>query len=240
MTKKVKNVAASVHARLLQKAKAEGRSFNELLPYYGMERFLYRLAHTRHAERFVLKGALALEALRGHSTRATKDIDLLGRTSASVAELVSVVRECIAAEVDEDGIRFDPRSVAGEPIRLQARYGGVRLTFRAALGNARLALQIDVGFGDIVTPGPIELTYPTLLGTKSPRLLGYPLETMLAEKLHAMVVLDMANTRMKDFLDLWTIAMRHELSGKLVAQAVAATFERRATPTELEEVMRKL
>ncbi len=131
MTKKVKNVAASVHARLLQKAKAEGRSFNELLPYL----------------------------------------------------------------------------------------------------NARLALQVDVGFGDIVTPGPIELTYPTLLGTERPRLLGYPLETMLAEKLHAMVVLDMANTRMKDFLDLWTIAMRHELSGKLVAQAVAATFERRATPT---------
>jgi hypothetical protein len=201
VTKKVKNVAASVHARLLQKAKAEGRSFNELLPYYGMERFLYRLSRTPHGKRFVLKGALALEALGGKSPRATKDIDLLGRRSASTAELVSMVRECMALEVEDDGIRFDPRSVAGEPIRLATQYGGVRLTFRGALGNTRLALQVDVGFGDVITPGPLELTYPTLLGTESPRLLGYPLETMIAEKLHAMVVLDMANSRMKDFLD---------------------------------------
>jgi hypothetical protein len=230
VTKKVKNVAASVHALLLLKARAEGRSFNELLPYYGMERFLYRLSRTPHGKRFVLKGALALEAMEGQSPRATKDIDLLSRRSAGIPELVAMVRESMNVEVEDDGIRFDPRSVAGEPIRAATQYGGIRLTFRGALGTARLALQVDVGFGDAITPGPVELTYPTLLGAANPRLLGYPLETMIAEKLHAMTVLDMANSRMKDFFDLWTIAVRHELSGELVAQAVSATFERRATP----------
>jgi len=227
--KGITNVAASVHARLLNRAKAESRPFNELLQYYAMERFLYRLSRSEHAEGFVLKGALMLQFWGGPLSRATKDIDLLGRDSVSVRELVELVRSCLAVAVDDDGLSFDPRHVAGEETRLAANYNGVRIRCGARLGNARVALQVDVGFGDVITPGAQAIEYPTLLDFDAPRLLGYTPETVIAEKLEAMVVLDMANTRMKDFLDVWILAHGCSFAGQLLAQAIEATFRRRRT-----------
>ena len=230
MKKGITNMPASVHARLLNRAKAERRPFNELLQYYAMERFLYRLSHSEHAERFVLKGALMFRLWGGPLTRATKDIDLLGRTTNTVAELVEVVRDCIAVQVEDDGLVFDSNDVSGEQIRLAANYNGVRVRCRARLGNARITLQVDVGFGDVVTPGAQKVEYPTLLEFDAPRLLGYTPETSIAEKFLAMVVLDMANTRMKDFLDIWLLAQGREFAGARLAKAIKATFRRRRTP----------
>lgn len=229
MTNGTKNVAASVHARLLNRARAERRPFNELLQYYAMERFLYRLSESAHAERFVLKGALMLQFWGGPLTRSTKDIDLLGRGSSEPGDLVEVVRECLCVELEDDGLTFDADSVSGDAIRLAANYDGVRLRFSGRLGNARISLQVDVGFGDIITPGAEEVAYPTLLDFPAPRLLGYTPETAIAEKLQALVVLDMANTRLKDFLDIWILISGREFAGEGVAQAIAATFARRQT-----------
>ena len=230
MTKKVTNIAASVHARLLNRAKAEGRPFEEMLQYYVMERFLYRLSRSDHAERFVLKGALMLQFWGGPLSRATKDIDLLGRSTATVEELVDVIRGCVTVPVDDDGLRFDTASVTGEDIRLAAHYQGVRIRCRASLGNARVSLQVDIGFGDVVTPDFQRIEYPTLLEFEAPRLLGYTPESVIAEKFEAMVVLDTANTRMKDFLDVWVLCQGREYSGEVLAQAIEATFRRRRTP----------
>jgi len=228
--KRIANMPTSVHARLLNRSRSEGRPFNELLQYYAMERFLYRLSRSEHADRFVLKGALMLQLWRLVFTRATKDIDLLGRTATNVEELVEVVRRFLSVEVDDDGLRFNAATVSGEPIRLHAHYDGVRIRCGANLGNARISLQVDVGFGDVITPGPQKIHYPALLDFDPPRLLGYTPETTIAEKFQTMVVLDMANTRLKDFLDIWGLAQRREFTGALLAGAVAATFRRRKTP----------
>lgn len=226
----VGNVAASVHARLLNRAKEEGRPFNELLQYYAMERFLYRLSRSEHRDRFVLKGALMLQFWGGSLVRATKDIDLLGRETITVPELVEVVGSCIRTQVPDDGVRFDPNTIAGERIRLDAQYDGIRVRCNGSLGNARIHLQVDVGFGDIVTPGFQPITYPTLLEFEAPELLGYTPESAIAEKVEAMVVLDRANSRLKDFFDVWVLAQNHEFSGPVLAEAIRATFARRRTP----------
>jgi len=230
MKKPITNMAASVHARLLSRAKTENRPFNELLQYYAMERFLYRLSRSAHADQFVLKGALMLQFWGGSLSRATKDIDLLGRVTATVDELLDVVRDCGSIAVEDDGLQFDPELVRGEEIRLQAKYDGVRVHCGARLGNARITLQIDIGFGDVITPQAQRIEYPTLLEFDPPSLLGYTPETSIAEKFEAMVVLDMANTRLKDFLDLWILSQAREFSGNVLAEAVDATFRRRGTP----------
>lgn len=229
MKKRITNMAASVRARLLNRAKAEDRPFNELLQYYGMERFLHRLSQSEHRDRFVLKGALMLQFWGVPLTRATKDIDLLGRETSDVDRLVEVVKQCLEVEVADDGLRFDPDTVGGETIRVVANHDGVRLRFLGFLGTAKISLQVDVGFGDVITPGALDVDYPSLLDLNAPRLLGYTPETTVAEKLQAMVVLDMANTRMKDFLDIWMLAEGSEFSGPVLADAIEATFRRRAT-----------
>jgi hypothetical protein len=174
-----------------------------------------------------------LQLWGGPCTRATKDIDLLGRTTVSVDELVDILRSCIAVEVDDDGLRFDEATVKGEAIRLGAEYDGVRIRCTAKLGNARVIVQVDVGFGDIVIPRAQELVYPTLLEFDAPRLLGYTPESCVAEKFQAMVALDMANTRLKDFLDIWILSEGHEFSGGVLAEAIEATFHRRKTALPL-------
>ncbi len=229
MKKKGTNIAASVHARLLNRAKGEARPFNELLQYFAMERFLYRLSRSEHAEHFVLKGALMLQLWGGPLARATKDIDLRRRDSAPADELVGAGRSCREIPVEDDGLTFDPKDVVGEEIRLAAHYHGVRIGCGARLGSARVGLQIDVGFGDVVTPAAQDIEYPALLEFDAPRLLGYTPETAIAEKLEAMVVLDMANSRMKDFFDIWFLAEGHGFEGKILAAAIAATFRRRRT-----------
>jgi hypothetical protein len=200
-----------------------------VLEYYAMERFLYRLARSPHAGRLVLKGALMFRVWGAPASRPTRDIDLLARLENTVEAVVPVFREVCALAVEPDGMVFDPASVAGASIKDAADYAGVRVTFLGTLQNARVNMQVDIGFGDVVTPGPILTNYPTLLALPAPRLSGYPRETVVAEKFEAMVKLGLVNSRMKDFYDLWLLARRFDFDGPTLAEAVARTFAHRRT-----------
>lgn len=225
-----RNVAASVRQRLLNVAKQSRRRFNDLLQHYALERWLYRLSRSAYADRFVLKGALLLMAWNTPSTRPTRDIDLLGRISNDL----ELVRSAIA-EICQRLI-FDPRSVAVERIAEDADYEGVRARFVGRLGNARIAMQVDIGFSDVITPGPSRVIYPTLLGQPAAQLLAYNRETAIAEKFEAMVKLGQLNSRMKDFFDIWLLASVFSFDGGDLANAIRATFARRQTPIEASPV----
>jgi hypothetical protein len=196
VTKPVKDIAASVRRRLMNAALASGRPFQEVLEYYAMERFLYRLARSGYAGRFVLKGALLFRAWGGAATRPTRDIDLLARVENTVEAVVPIFREVCGVAVEPDGMVFDPATMAGAVIREDADYSGVRVTFLGTLQNARVAMQIDLGFADVVTPGPVPTDYPVILEFPAPQLSGYPRETVVAEKFEAMVKLEALNSRM--------------------------------------------
>jgi len=232
----VKNMGASVRQRLLNYAKANGRPFAEVLQYYAMERFLYRLSMSPHVEAFTLKGALLLTAWQAPISRPTMDIDLLGRTDNAVEAIVALMREVSQAEVTDDGLVFDPSSFAGEVIREDADYAGVRTTFVGRVDSARVHMQIDIGFGDVMTPGPETLTYPTILDFPAPTLSGYSRETVVAEKLQALVQLRMLNTRMKDYFDLWLLTRQPELSREVLVEAIKRTFANRGMELDLEPV----
>jgi predicted nucleotidyltransferase component of viral defense system len=204
--------------------------FNFLLTRYGNERLLYRLAGSRHRDQFVLKGATLFEAWRGHPYRATRDVDLLGFGDASIQRLERVFRELCLLNVEADGIHFLENTVRGEEIREQQEYGAVRVRLTADLDGAHIPLQVDIVFGEAVTPGIEETEFPTLLDFRPPHLRTYPRETVVAEKFEAMVRLGLINSRMKDFYDLWTLASTYAFSGSLLARAFTATFERRGTP----------
>ncbi len=194
-----------------------------------MERFLYRLSKSSYGERFILKGALLLRVWDPASYRTTRDIDLLGRVANEIDTVVSIVQDVCRQAVAPDGLIFDPASVRGETIVEAADYSGIRIAFRGTLGNTRLLMRIDVGFGDTVTPGAREVDFPTILGLPAPRLKAYPPETAVAEKLQVMLRLGEANSRMKDFHDIWWLARTVAFDGRTLAQAIAATCERRGT-----------
>lgn len=229
MTRPPKDMAASIRGRLQNMARASRRPFQEVLEYYAMERFLYRLAQSPHAGRFVLKGALMFRAWGAPASRPTRDIDLLARLENTVEAVVPVFRDMCGFAVVPDGMVFDPASVAGALIKEDADYAGVRVTFLGTLQNARVLMQVDIGFGDLVIPGPIPTDYPTLLALPAPRLSGYPRETVVAEKFEAMVKLGLVNSRMKDFYDLWLLARQFDFDGRILAMAVAQTFAHRKT-----------
>jgi len=191
-----RELGASVRERLLNQARAQTRPFQELLQYYAMERFLYRLSRSRHAEQFVLKGALLLIAWRAPLSRSTMDIDLLGRTSNELEHIRALITHVCEAESEPDGIEFDSKSVKAARIKEDADYEGVRVRFHATLARARISMQIDIGFGDVVTPAAVEIEYPTLLEFPAPVLRAYPKETVIAEKLEALTMLGMLNSRM--------------------------------------------
>lgn len=222
-------MAHSVHDRLLALAKERGRPFNELLQYFGMERFLYRLSVSPAGAAFVLKGALLLTARANAPYRPTRNIDLLGHVENSEASIRERIREACLQPVTDDGLRFDADSVATERIKEDADYPGIRAKFDGHLERARIAMQVDVGFGDVVTSAPQEIEYPALLDFPTPKLQAYPLETVVAEKLQAMVYLGELNTRMKDFFDVWLLCRQAELKRTALERAVAATFKRRKT-----------
>lgn len=230
------NVPASIRQRLLNRAKSDKRPFNELLQYYAMERFLYRLSRSAHADRFILKGALMLRVWRSPGFRSTMDIDMLGRTSNEESSIVEQVKDIMAVVVDPDGLTFDPDSIQVEPITEDADYEGMRIRFRGLLDSARVSMQIDIGFGDIVYPGPEESDLPTMLDSPAPRLLCYSRESAIAEKFEAMVKLGALNSRMKDFYDIWLLSRQFDFDGERLAEAIRLTFERRGTilPTEVE------
>lgn len=229
MSKPVKNVAASVRQRLANLGKETNRPFAELLQYYGMERYLYRLSRSKHRDRFVLKGALMFVVWETPLFRATKDIDFLAKADNSVENLVAMAKEVCRAEVEADGLIFDPGTVKGERIKENADYEGVRVTFTGTLEQAKIPMQLDVAFGDSVTPAPAEIEYPAMLGLAAPRLKGYPPETVVAEKFEAAVKLGMVNTRMKDFYDLWLLSRQFNFDGETLSEAVRATFAKRGT-----------
>jgi len=224
----------SVKQRLLNISNQEGEPFNPLLVRYGVERLLYRLTQTPHAKDFVLKGATLFAVWTGKPHRPTQDVDLLGLGAPDVDRLVEVFQDVCRATVVPDGLVFDAESVAAAPIREDNIYDGVRVRLTAMLGKARISLQVDVGFGDVVTPEPDERSVGPLLDFPAPVLRAYRRETVVAEKLHAIVVLGMANSRMKDYFDLWTMCHTMEFGGPTLLQAVRATFERRATPALAE------
>lgn len=224
------DMSASVRQRLLNRAQAKGEDYNFTLSQFAIERFLYRLGVSAHKQRFVLKGASLFCLWSQEPHRATWDLDLLGRGGGTVPEIEAAVRDICATPVDDDGIRFDPSSAAGEPIREDQEYQGVRVRLIAHLGQARVPLQVDVGLGDVVTPPPRIAAYPTALAQPQPRVLAYSREAVVAEKLEALVALGPRNSRMKDFYDLHSLALRFDFVGPVLAAAVASTFARRKTP----------
>lgn len=228
------NLSASVLARLLTLAKQRGDDYNLLLSRFAMERFLARISASSHADRFLLKGALLFALWYETPHRPTRDADLLGFGPDDAADLIATFQHVASMELG-DGILFDAESVRAGTIREDNTYGGTRISLVGRIGSARCALQIDVGFGDAVTPQAQTAVYPTLLADFSaPTLRVYPVYTVIAEKYQAMVMLGLANTRMKDFFDLAVIAQRTALDGALLATAIDATFARRQTALPAE------
>ena len=201
-----------------------------------MERFLYRLSKSPAGRHFVLKGALLLTARADLPFRPTRDIDLMGKTINSEADVRELLLSACRQPVPEDGIRFDADSMGVERITQDADYPGVRARFHGYLGRARIAMQVDVGFGDVVVPAPEIIDYPVLLGMASPRLRAYPLETAIAEKLQAMVYLGELNSRMKDFLDVWMLCRHDAVKPVGLRKAIRATFAHRKTDIPADPV----
>lgn len=223
------NLPASVRQRLLNLAGESKQDFGLLLTKYALERLLYRLSVSEHQDTFVLKGALLFQLWTSEPYRPTRDLDLLGLGDGSAERYRKIFTELCSQKVEDDGLTLLPDTIRVERIREDEEYEGVRVLMNARLANARISLQIDVGFGDVITPGPIELEYPTLLSFPAPKLRAYSKESVVAEKFEAMVKLGMANSRMKDFYDLWVMAKQFEFRGPVLSAAIKATFERRRT-----------
>ena len=225
----LRNLPASVKARLETLAGKRGEEFNLLLTRYGIERLLYRLSRSQHADRFLLKGAMLFAVWDAKTHRPTQDLDLLGFGLSGNEELAQIFREVLLTPVPEDGLVFDPDSVQAEEMREDSGYGGVRIRLVGRLGKARVPIQIDVGSGDVVTPAPEKSVFPALLDFPAPHIRSYPIYTVVAEKFEAMVKLGITNSRMKDFHDLWFLSRRFDFDGPTLRQAIAATFARRQT-----------
>ncbi len=221
--------AISVRARLLNLSRERGEDFQRLLTRYAIERLLYRLSISDHADAFILKGATLFAWWLGQPHRATKDLDLLGRGSPDVERLIGVFREIASVPCPADGMLFDGDAIEGSTIRAEAAYVGVRVVLPASLAGARVKVQVDVGLGDAVVPTPSMAELSTLLGHPPPRVRAYARETVVAEKLEALVILGLATSRMKDLYDLDLLHRTYTFDDTLV-DAVRATFARRSTP----------
>jgi predicted nucleotidyltransferase component of viral defense system len=224
-----KNIAVSVRDRLLQLARRQSEDFQLILTRYGLERLLYRLSQSEYRDRFILKGAM-LFALWDHQPyRATRDVDFLGFGDSNEDAMRDTFRTLCDMAVADDGLVLHADSVRVDRIRDVMEYGGLRVTLLGELAGARIPIQADIGFGDVVTPEPERVEYPTLLGTPAPLLRAYPRETVVAEKYQALVYLGMANSRMKDFYDLWVMAQQFAFVGLTLSEAINNTFARRKT-----------
>lgn len=229
MPKPIVDMGASVRRRLLNLSRETDRPFDLLLTRYALERLLYRLGESDHGDRFVLKGAMLMTSWMDDPFRPTRDIDLLGFGDPDQEAMLELFREVCAIDVD-DGVRFDLDALKVTANREDLAYGGLRLQTYATIGGAKLRIIIDIGFGDAIEPGLEALDLPVLLDQPPPRLRGYARETVVAEKFQTMVMLGTANTRLKDYYDIWVLARGGEIDPERLALAVAATFERRATP----------
>lgn len=229
-----KDRAASVRQRLMNIARDRKEDFQLVLSRYALERLLFRVSLSEYRDQFLLKGATLFQLWSGQPHRPTRDLDLLGRGDPSIERFEQLFRDVCEQVVDEDGLTFLANTVRAEQIKEEDEYQGLRVRFEARLGNARVPVQIDVGFGDAVVPGPERVTFPTLLEFPAPELNAYPRETVVAEKYQAMVSLGIANSRMKDFYDIWTLARQFEFQGTRLAASIQATFDRRRTPLPTE------
>jgi hypothetical protein len=231
-----RDVGASVRQRLLNKSRTQGRPFQELLQYFAMERFLYRLAKSPYSDRFVLKGALLLTAWRAPQSRPTMDIDLEGRVNNQLDHIKEVVATVCEVDAEPDGIAFNRSSIEVSRINEDADYEGVRVQFHATLARARIPMQLDIGFGDVITPGPTEIEYPSLLDFPAPVLSADPKETVVAEKLEMLTALGLLNSGMKDFYDLALLSRMFPFEGEHLVKASSATFRHRGTTIEAEPI----
>ena len=238
MPKEIKNIGASVRARLLSLSKASGQSFDLVLTRFALERLLFRLSQSRYADRFVLKGAMLLMSWLAEPHRGTRDLDLLGFGDPSAGAMLATFREILAQDAG-DGVVFDVDALRVDRIREELEYGGLRLRTTASISGARINLAIDIGFGDALEPGAELIDYPVMLDLPAPRLWAYARETVIAEKFQAMVALGRANSRMKDFYDVWILGRSFTFDDDKLARAIAATFARRGTevPAELPDAL---
>jgi len=224
-----RNLAASVRQRLFNLSKKKGESFDLVLTRYALERLLYRISQSKYRKKFLLKGAMLFSIWFDAPHRLTRDLDLLGFGTGDITNLEQVFQSLCKVDVVEDGVAFPPETVRGDEIRDSTEYHGVRIHLMANLAGARIPLQIDVGFGDVVIPAPEEITYPTLLEFPAPKLRAYSKYSVVSEKFQAMVMLGIANSRMKDFFDIWAIAQKFDFDGFILSRAIQSTFKQRNT-----------
>lgn len=223
------NINASIRARLQNKAKDTNRPFAEVLQYYGIERFLYRFSQSQYKDKFILKGALMFTVWEVLERRTTLDIDFLAHYDNQIIEIEKVMKDVCKINVQADGLVFDSETVIGQKIKEDADYEGVRVKFLGFLERSRIAMQIDVGFGDVIYPKPKVIDYPVILELPKPHLKGYATETMVSEKFEAMVQLGVLNSRMKDFYDIWLMMRQFDFNGSHLAEALKRTFAHRKT-----------
>jgi len=233
--KEPRNIVASVLARLRENAKSTGAPFQQVLQQYVIERFLYRVSKSKHAQGVVLKGALLLKTIGIPRARPTMDIDMLRKGKADQASLIALVKDCATLDVEADGLTFLADSVVAEEITKDSEYKGTHILMDARMGNVRLRIQIDFGVGDVMVPGPRMIEYPAFLASDTIQLLAYPIESAIAEKLQAMVALGNANSRMKDFYDVWMCSQHLDFEADALLNAISATFKNRETPVSAEE-----
>jgi hypothetical protein len=231
MKREVGNIPASIHARLKNKVNESGRPLNELLQYYGMERFLYRLSKTPHVHDFILKGGLMFYGLEIPMRRTTRDIDLLGTSENAQRDILSVFRDALAVEFPEDGILFDAKTLRLAQTQAAANHGGIRITFFGNLGKTRIPIQVDVGFSDELASEALDMDYPVLLANmEKPQLRGYPPESIISEKFYAIVRFADVNSRWKDYYDIYLLTDTFEFESRAVSSAIQSTFGNRPEP----------
>lgn len=230
MKKNIKNIEASIKDQLQNKAKETNRPFAEVLQYYGMERFLYRLCQSKYAGKFILKGALMFTVWHVPERRTTLDIDFLTQYDNQIANIEKIIKDVCRTAVIPDGLVFNPENVKGRRIKEGADYEGVRVKFLGLLKRSRIPMQIDIGFGDSIYPKAKEIEYPVILDLPKPKLKGYPIGSVISEKFEAMVKLGLLNSRMKDFYDIWLMMRQFKFDGAELGEALKRTFEHRNTP----------
>ena len=224
------NLESSIQARLLNYSRVNKREYGQVLTMFALERLLYRLSQSKHSENFLLKGALLFDLWFDVPLRPTRDIDLLGFGLAELPHVVGVFEDLCRLQV-ADGMDYKTESIQADEIRKQANYAGIRVSLLALLGNSRISIQVDIGYGDAVTPAPEEALYPVLLDDlPAPKLRVYPMYTVVAEKFETLVSLGIANTRMKDYFDLWVLHQQGKFDDELLRTAIAETFLRRGKP----------
>jgi len=230
MKKEIENIEASIKDQLQNNAKETNRPFAEVLQYYGMERFLYRVSQSKYTDKLILKGALMFTVWHVPERRITLDIDFLARYDNQIASIEKIIKDVCKTTVVQDGLAFDPANVKGQRIKEDADYEGVRVKFLGLLARSRIPMQIDIGFGDSIYPKAKEIEYPVILDLPKPRIKGYPAESVISEKFEAMVKLGLLNSRMKDFYDIWLMMRQFKFSGQKLVEALKRTFKHRKTP----------